>query len=152
EWEWPYGTIRTFVSDKGAMACFPMKGERRYRLILIPRTASSQPASPDISLEEFSGIANGLCGETLRIEKGDWLARFRVHHRMVKHFRQGRMFLAGDAAHIHSPAGGQGMNTGMQDALNLADKLERVLRKNAEPAILEQYEKERLPVARGVVR
>jgi hypothetical protein len=80
-----------------------------------------------------------------------WKAWFRISHRIVKHFRDGRVFLAGDAAHIHSPAGGQGMNTGIQDAFNLAWKLALVIRGIAGPSLLESYEAERLPVAKSVL-
>jgi 3-(3-hydroxy-phenyl)propionate hydroxylase len=75
-----------------------------------------------------------------------------VHHCMVNSLRQGNVFLAGDAAHIHSPAGGQGMNTGIQDAFNLGAKLIQVIRNGAGPGLLDRYEEERLPVARKVLR
>jgi 3-(3-hydroxy-phenyl)propionate hydroxylase len=80
-----------------------------------------------------------------------WTTTFHVNSRLVKQLRDGRVFLAGDAAHIHSPAGGQGMNTGMQDAVNLAWKLALVHRGVA-PLLLDSYERERFPVERGVLR
>ncbi|MFD0538823.1 FAD-dependent monooxygenase [Actinomadura luteofluorescens] len=80
-----------------------------------------------------------------------WSSRFRVHHRLAAHYRAGRAFLAGDAAHVHSPAGGQGMNTGIQDALNLAGKLAAVLGDGAPDTVLDEYEAERRPVAEQVV-
>ena len=152
EWAWPYGSVHNFVSEKGALACFPMKGERRYRLIMIPRTSSPQTSSADIAIEEFERLARELGPKEIRVRDATWLTRFKVHHRIVKSFGRGRIYLAGDAAHIHSPVGGQGMNTGIQDALNLAHKLARVIRNEADPAVLKQYEKERMPIARRVMR
>jgi 2-polyprenyl-6-methoxyphenol hydroxylase-like FAD-dependent oxidoreductase len=79
-----------------------------------------------------------------------WSSRFRVHHRLAAHYRSGRLLLAGDAAHVHSPAGGQGMNTGIQDAVALGHKLTAVLQGAAE-TVLDEYEAERRPVAEEVV-
>jgi hypothetical protein len=81
-----------------------------------------------------------------------WISLYHAHHRYVAHFRKGRCFLAGDAAHVHSPAGAQGMNTGLQDAYNLAWKLALVLRGQAQEKILDTYHEERLPIARKLVR
>jgi 4,5-epoxidase len=80
-----------------------------------------------------------------------WLSNFVVHHRIVDHYRKGHVFLAGDAAHVHSPIGGQGMNTGIQDAYNLAWKLALVIN-GAPEALLDSYESERLPVGRKVLQ
>jgi len=81
----------------------------------------------------------------------EWISLYHAHHRYVAHFRKGRCFLAGDAAHVHSPAGAQGMNTGLQDAYNLAWKLTTVIRGNAEEKLLDTYHEERLPIARKLV-
>src|SRR5262249_22989348 len=81
-----------------------------------------------------------------------WLSPFRAHTRKVAHYRVGPVFLAGDAAHIHSPAAGQGMNTGIQDAYNLAWKLALVEKNLATPALLDTYQEERSPVATSVIR
>ncbi|MGH8880762.1 MAG: FAD-dependent monooxygenase, partial [Stackebrandtia sp.] len=80
-----------------------------------------------------------------------WSSRFRVHHRLADHYRADRLFLAGDAAHVHSPAGGQGMNTGIQDAVSLAGKLTAVLRDGEPDSSLDAYEAERRPIAEDVV-
>jgi 2-polyprenyl-6-methoxyphenol hydroxylase-like FAD-dependent oxidoreductase len=80
-----------------------------------------------------------------------WSSRFRVHHRLADHYRSGRLFLAGDAAHVHSPAGGQGMNIGIQDALVLAGRLAAVLLEGVDQSTLDEYEAERRPVAEEVV-
>jgi hypothetical protein len=81
-----------------------------------------------------------------------WISLYHAHHRYVAQFRKGRCFLAGDAAHVHSPAGAQGMNTGLQDAYNLAWKLALVIRGQAKQTILDTYQEERLPVARKLVQ
>src|SRR5262249_23709608 len=87
----------------------------------------------------------------LRVERVHWFSTYHVHHRVAAHFRGGRVFLAGDAAHIHSPAGGQGMNTGIGDAVNLAWKLAAVLNGTAGWALLDTYESERIAFARRLV-
>lgn len=86
------------------------------------------------------------------IRSSEWLARFRLHHRAVNSYRDGRLFVAGDAAHIHSPVGGQGMNTGIQDAVNLGWKLGAVLRGESPPSLLDTYDTERRPVGEALLR
>jgi 2-polyprenyl-6-methoxyphenol hydroxylase-like FAD-dependent oxidoreductase len=88
----------------------------------------------------------------VKVEKVRWFSTYRVHHRVAERFRQGRVFIAGDAGHIHSPAGGQGMNTGMGDAVNLAWKLAAVLQSRADKSILDSYEAERLAFAHVLIR
>src|SRR5213079_400204 len=91
--------------------------------------------------------------EWMRIDVGrvNWFSTYRVHHRVADHFRKGRAFLLGDAAHIHSPAGGQGMNTGIGDAINLAWKLAAVIAGRAPDKLLDSYEAERIGFARRLV-
>ncbi len=81
----------------------------------------------------------------------NWFSTYRVHHRVAEHFRGGRAFLLGDAAHIHSPVGGQGMNTGIGDAINLGWKLAQVIQGRATPSLLDSYEGERIGFARSLV-
>ena len=85
------------------------------------------------------------------VDEVNWFSTYHVHHRVAEHFRRGRAFLLGDAAHIHSPVGGQGMNTGIGDAVNLAWKLAAVLRRRMHPALLDSYEPERIAFARRLV-
>jgi hypothetical protein len=85
------------------------------------------------------------------IAKVNWFSTYHVHHRVTQHFRKGRAFLVGDAAHIHSPAGGQGMNTGIGDAINLAWKLAAVVAGRAPDRLLDSYEAERIGFARRLV-
>lgn len=87
----------------------------------------------------------------LHISSVNWFSTYRVHHRVASFFRKGRVFLLGDAAHVHSPFGGQGMNTGIGDAVNLAWKFEAVLRRGAPDSILDSYEQERIGFARRLV-
>src|SRR5438552_2700558 len=87
----------------------------------------------------------------ITVERVNWFSTYHVHHRVADHFQKGRAFLLGDAAHIHSPVGGQGMNTGIGDAVNLAWKLAAVLRGRSEPPILDTYEPERIAFARRLV-
>ena len=87
----------------------------------------------------------------IRLTDPAWLSRFHISHRKVQNFRVGRVFLAGDSAHIHSPAGGQGMNTGIQDACNLAWKLGLVVRHQSPDSLLDSYNEEREPVAKMVL-
>ncbi|MFY0542316.1 FAD-dependent monooxygenase [Nannocystis pusilla] len=102
---------------------------------------------PEPTLEMFQKLADELVPGAVLYDP-EWILRFRLHHRMVPRMAVGSVFLAGDAAHIHSPAGGQGMNTGIQDAFNLAWKLAMVARGAARPELLATYDAERLPVAR----
>ncbi len=103
------------------------------------------------SLEVFQRIINERTGRTdLKLSNPTWLSLYRANVRMVDRYRVGRVFLAGDAAHVHSPAGGQGMNTGIQDSYNLGWKLSAVLN-GARPALLDTYEEERQPVAASLL-
>jgi 3-(3-hydroxy-phenyl)propionate hydroxylase len=150
KWPWSYGEVHTFVSERGVVAAFPLKGDRRYRLILVPKGAKAAP-SPEISAADFQETLNELAFSQVQVESAAWLTRFRISHRMVRAFHQDRVCLAGDAAHIHSPAGGQGMNTGIQDALNLGYKLNAILR-GGSMNLLHSYDRERMPVARSILR
>lgn len=87
----------------------------------------------------------------VKVERVNWFSTYRVHHRVTEKFRKGRAFLLGDAAHIHSPAGGQGMNTGIGDAINLAWKLKSVLKDGAGDTLLDTYETERRAIAKVLV-
>ena len=91
-------------------------------------------------------------GIDLGFDRVNWFSIYKLHHRGVDHFSQEKVFLAGDSAHIHSPAGGQGMNTGLQDAYNLAWKLAFVLRNHAREELLDTYNEERLPFARWLLK
>ena len=102
-----------------------------------------------LSFDDVSHRAMASLG--LEVEQVHWFSTYRVHHRVTDHYRKGRVFLLGDAAHVHSPAGGQGMNTGIGDAVNLAWKLAAVVRGEAPDSLLDTYERERIAFARKLV-
>lgn len=119
-----------FFTKQGPAVIFPLPQEHHYRLV-YPHEPQDIP---------------------LTIEETFWSTEFHIHRRMTTRMRVGNVFLAGDAAHIHSPVGGQGMNTSIADAFNLAWKLSAVIRGEAKEALLDTYEAERLPVARKVLK
>ena len=130
------------------LAVFPLKASGRARLIgtVLPNAAEGRR---EISWDDVSKTVI----ERMRIAVGrvNWFSTYHVHHRVAAHFREGRAFLLGDAVHIHSPVGGQGMNTGIGDAINLAWKLAAVLRGAADPELLDSYAPERIGFARRLV-
>lgn len=134
----------------GVLALFPIIGGR-MRVIYDIGLASSEPR-PTPTLGEIQAVLDERTPLGLRAHDPVWLSHFRINERKVRDYRKGRVFLAGDAAHVHSPAGGQGMNTGMQDALNLAWKLALVWHGNAEATLLESYSAERSWVGEQVLR
>ena len=138
-----------FFAKEGIMAYFPFAGGRG-RIIADQRPGTKhEGAEPTMS--ELQGIVRRRCFHRFELSDAVWKSWFRISHRMVERYSSGSVYLAGDAAHIHSPAGGQGMNTGIQDAFNLGWKLALVVRGLATPKLLESYEAERMPVARSVV-
>jgi 2-polyprenyl-6-methoxyphenol hydroxylase-like FAD-dependent oxidoreductase len=138
-----------FSSEHGFMVLFPM-GKRRFRLIASnPIGKPSKDTAP--ALEELQAIYDQRSHIPARFRDMSWSSWFRINSRMVPRLKVGRLLLGGDAAHIHSPAGAQGMNTGIQDMINLAWKLALVLKRQAPPALLDTYEQERLPVMRDVL-
>ncbi|HMJ06915.1 MAG TPA: FAD-dependent monooxygenase [Chthoniobacterales bacterium] len=139
-----------FFSGDGLLALFPFGGDRVRVIANIPAESRRQDL-PEATLAEIQQYADrrGIGG--MKISDAVWISRFHISHRKVAHFRKIRVFLAGDAAHIHSPAGGQGMNTGIQDAFNLAWKLALVVKGRAPAALLGSYDLEREPIAKGVL-
>jgi 2-polyprenyl-6-methoxyphenol hydroxylase-like FAD-dependent oxidoreductase len=150
--DWPDDEIHLFTTGEGIAGLFPMGGGR-YRLI------ADRPPHNGV-LNESGGPSLELCREVVRarvplamaLDDLAWSSYFHLHSRMVDHLRYGRVFFAGDAAHVHSPAGGQGMNTGIQEALNLGWKLARVLAGGAPERLLDSYHIERHPIERDVLR
>jgi 2-polyprenyl-6-methoxyphenol hydroxylase-like FAD-dependent oxidoreductase len=150
-WSLAVDEVHGFLGTRGFLFAFPIAAPDRYRLI-ARRGRAARDATADPTLADMQALMDivGPAGTTL--SDPAWLTAFRLHHRKVKRFRVGRVFLAGDAAHIHSPAGGQGMNTGIQDADNLAWKLALVIRGEADAALLDTYDAERGAVAARVLR
>ena len=142
------GEMHVALDATDFLAIFPLPGEGRARLIgTLREDAKNENGNP-----EWKGVNKSVI-ESLRmnIERVNWFSAYRVHHRVADHFRKGQVFLAGDAAHIHTPVGGQGLNTGVGDAVNLAWKLAAVLRGRADAALLDSYEPERIAFARRLV-
>ena len=143
------GDLHADLDEADFLAVFPLAGTGRARLIGTVRDERADHADT-LKFEDVSGrIIDNL---KVRIEKVNWFSTYHVHHRVAEHFRHGRAFLLGDSAHIHSPAGGQGMNTGIGDAINLAWKLRAVLAGGAPDRLLDSYEVERIAFARKLVR
>ncbi|MGI8435403.1 MAG: FAD-dependent monooxygenase [Chthoniobacterales bacterium] len=139
-----------FFSDNGIFGVFPFGGDRVRIIANIPPETRTQNLG-ELTLEEIQRYADERGPVGMRLSDPVWLSRFHISHRKVEHFRKIRVFLAGDAAHIHSPAGGQGMNTGIQDAFNLAWKIALVMKGQAPPALLASYDLEREPIAKNVL-
>jgi 2-polyprenyl-6-methoxyphenol hydroxylase-like FAD-dependent oxidoreductase len=127
----------------GPIALCPLPGTSSFQFEAVV----TDEAAPEPSIEIFQKTFNERTGRSdIRLHNPTWLSLYRANVRMVDRYRVGRAFLAGDAAHVHSPAGGQGMNTGIQDAYNLGWKLERALKLGCDE-LLHTYEEERLPIA-----
>jgi 2-polyprenyl-6-methoxyphenol hydroxylase-like FAD-dependent oxidoreductase len=142
----PASELLLFSSELGPFAIFPMSPIRRR---VIATMATAEGDAP--SLELVRKVVSERGPKGIEIRALNWSSYFHIHHRQVAHLRVGRMFIAGDAAHIHSPFGGQGMNTGLQDVWNLVWKLDLVLRGHGTDQLLESYSAERRPVIRQVV-
>jgi 2-polyprenyl-6-methoxyphenol hydroxylase-like FAD-dependent oxidoreductase len=145
-------TAHAFLGSVGQLLLFPLGRPASWRLLAMHPTLQGrrEPARP--SLEELQALSDVLTRGRLRLRDPVWMTYFRLQHRHASRYRSGRVFLAGDAAHVHSPAGAQGMNTGIQDAWNLGWKLALVCRGRADPALLDAYDAERRPVGGFVVR
>jgi 2-polyprenyl-6-methoxyphenol hydroxylase-like FAD-dependent oxidoreductase len=135
----------------GVLATFPISDDR-YRIIADAGTAPDGAYSGEPTLEDVQAILDKRFPGGARATDPIWLSSFRINERKVEHYRAGRVFVAGDAAHVHSPAGGQGMNTGMQDACNLAWKLAMVVHGAASETLLDSYSAERSPIADAVLK
>jgi 2-polyprenyl-6-methoxyphenol hydroxylase-like FAD-dependent oxidoreductase len=150
--EWPVERdhFHIFTYTVAPLVTFPLPSDRwRVFLPQVPGR-SREGRAPD--MEEIKRLA-ALRGPTgMKLTDPTLLATFRCYRRSTGSMRQGRFLLAGDAAHIHSPAGGQGLNTGLQDAFNLGWKLALVARGEASPALLDTYSAERVPIAAGVLK
>ena len=150
EWPWGHDCLSLCLTSKSFAGLFPMQGNNRFRLIgTFPKQFIPE------EVREFSEIQK-VVQQQMKINANfydtNWFSIYHVHHRCVNSFSHGKIFLAGDAAHVHSPAGGQGMNTGLQDAYNLAWKLAFVVNGEAKENLLNSYNAERLPVAKRLVK
>ena len=150
DWALPDGELTVCLSRETFVLFFPMPGgPRRYRVIgILPRDGVDEPT---LRFEDIEAAVRAQMDIPVRFSETTWFSAYRVHHRSVERFRQGVCLLAGDAAHVHSPVGAQGMNTGLQDAANLAWKLALVVHGRAREGLLESYHAERWPVAQRLL-
>jgi 2-polyprenyl-6-methoxyphenol hydroxylase-like FAD-dependent oxidoreductase len=142
------GELHIDLDEADFLAVFPLAGAGRARLI---GTVHDQRADNPETLRFEDVSHRAIENLKVQVEKVNWFSTYRVHHRVTDHFRKSRAFVLGDAAHIHSPAGGQGMNTGIGDAVNIAWKLHAVLKGRAPDALLDSYDTERSKFARRLV-
>ena len=143
--EWLHG----FTSQEGPIFFFPLP-KQIWRIVVLRE--GERDAAKEVSMEEIKEILEQNQLGHFRPKDPIWMARFGIEHRRAEHLKMGRVFLCGDAAHVHSPAGGQGMNTGLGDAFNLGWKLASVILGKAREELLDSYEAERMPVIDGVMR
>jgi 2-polyprenyl-6-methoxyphenol hydroxylase-like FAD-dependent oxidoreductase len=148
-WPLPRTQLSIFLHREGPLLAIPLP-EGRHRVI-AEITASGDDAANDMTFDQLRMTFARRVPVSATLSDPVWLSSFGVNRRHVSEYRVGRVFLAGDAAHVHSPAGGQGMNMGIQDVFNLAWKLALVHSGRAMPELLDSYSPERLPIARGVL-
>lgn len=169
DWTMPPGHLLRFVRIEddgdftGMLVCVPLPGKGRYRVAtlapqqlqktigsgVVPAGFWKEYAPP--SLADIQAVLDDLAPEPTTASDLRWSSIFRIKHGIVDRYRAGRVFVAGDAAHLHPPAGGQGMNTGIQDAWNLGWKLALAVRGIAAPSLLDSYEAERRPAGKAIV-
>ena len=151
DWKLSHDALHICFAKNSFVVFFPLKGEKRYRIVgVFPEEFDKDEG--DILYEEIEARIKDEAKLDLDIHDVEWFSTYQVHTRHVNKFSAGRGFLAGDAAHIHTPAGAQGMNTGIQDAYNLAWKMALVIRGLADEKILETYNEERLENAKRLLK
>ena len=142
--------LNVFLLREGFHLFFAMRGNNHWRVVgILP------PELRDRENLVFNDVMPSIVKQTgidLTFPECRWFSKYRIHHRHAERFRDRRCFLLGDAAHIHSPVGAQGMNTGLQDAYNLGWKLALVAKGSADEALVDSYETERLPVAKSLLK
>lgn len=150
-WSYPVGEGYMFINKDRFVGMFPFDSDGFYR-ILCARPDKNPEDKSDPTLEEMQQIVREVADDKAELSNPKWLNRFRTQHRKAARFIEGRAILAGDAGHVHVPVGGQGMNTGIQDAFNLSWKLAYVIRGLAQPHLLDSYNTERQPVAEELLK
>ncbi len=141
--------LNVYLWREGFHLFFPMRGTNHWRLVgIVP---AGMREKKGLTFDDVIPSVQRQAGSGLSFQKCTWFSTYRIHHRRAERFRDRRCFLLGDAAHIHSPVGAQGMNTGLQDAYNLAWKLALVVSGRADAALLDSYEEERIPVAKRLL-
>ena len=142
------GMMHSYLNDDGFMLLFPLGSPATWRL--IGRKEAGDTA--DTTLESLQAIADKFTGGSLTLKDPQWISSFKLSHQMAEYFQSGSVFLAGDAAHVHSPVAAQGMNTGIQDALNLGWKLSLGAHGLASEELVDSYDAERRPVGQHVLQ
>lgn len=151
DWQLSHDSLHVCFAENSFVVFFPLKGEKRYRIVgVFPEEFNKDEA--EILYEEIESRIKAEAKLDLDIHKVEWFSTYKVHTRHVNKFSAGRGFLAGDSAHVHTPAGAQGMNTGIQDGYNLAWKLALVVRGKADEKLLETYNEERLENAKKLLK
>jgi len=141
--------LNIYMWPDGFHLFFPMRGVDHWRIVgILPPALRGRD---DVTLDDVAPSMRQEAGAGLSFKRCSWFSTYRIHHRRAERFRDRRCFLLGDAAHIHSPVGAQGMNTGLQDSYNLAWKLALVASGRADSTLLDSYEIERIPVARQLL-
>jgi len=147
-WDHGHDEVMLFFSPAGLVVVAPLPSGR-FRIVATLDNAPEEPGVADVqALLDARGPTQG----EIRVLKVHWSSRFRLHHRVADHYRRGRLLLMGDAAHVHSPAGGQGMNTGLVDAVMLGHILADVISGRRDPDYLDHYEELRRPAAKQVLQ
>lgn len=151
DWHLSHDGLHVCLAKDAFVVFFPLRGEKRYRIVGVFPEEFAKEAG-DVLYEEIEERIREQANLELDIHDVEWFSTYKVHTRHVDKFSSGRCFLAGDSAHIHSPAGAQGMNTGIQDGYNLAWKMALVLTGHADKKLLETYNEERLENAKNLLR
>jgi 2-polyprenyl-6-methoxyphenol hydroxylase-like FAD-dependent oxidoreductase len=158
------GTLHAYAASGCVAMFFPLRTPATWRVIALRGGTHSRLGGPDyaagdpsltrgeLALGDLQAVVDRATRASVKLRDPVWLSHFRLHHRQAARYRSGRLLLAGDAAHIHSPVGGQGMNTGIQDAWNLGWKLALVVTGRASEDLLDTYATERWPVGRALLR
>ncbi len=159
DWGLDHDHLKIFVGDRNLAVFLPLRGREIGRIIAIrpyeegaPSNGGDVAGSAPATLDEVATAFAAVAKIPVTLHDPRWVTRYRLHHRGVDRYGKGRVFVAGDAAHIHSPAGGQGMNTGLQDAANLAWKLALLVRGQAPEALLDTYHSERWPIGQKILQ
>ncbi|MEO8041572.1 MAG: FAD-dependent monooxygenase, partial [Acidobacteriota bacterium] len=151
DWKFKNDALMVFLMKHNLLAFFPMVGDNRWRIVgTFPEEFAKDEG--EVLYEEIEERIKSDAELELDITNVNWFSTYKVHTRHVNKFSEGRCFLAGDAAHIHTPAGAQGMNTGIQDGYNLAWKLAMVLGGSSDKKLLDSYNEERLVNAENLLK
>ena len=151
DWQLSHDALHVCLAKESFVVFFPLKGNQRYRIVgVFPEEFAKEEG--EVLYEEIEQRIKQEAKLDLDVHDVEWFSTYKVHTRHVNRFSLGRCFLAGDSAHVHSPAGAQGMNTGIQDSYNLAWKMALVLRGAADEKLLDTYNEERLENAKNLLQ